>query len=92
MEKHRILQLVFAFLLAGLGSLTIFAFANTAQAAQYQHIPTSENLVTGTESNITSATAAAAGGTNVGSWKGTLADDNFHWTIRYVYRCIPKRR
>jgi hypothetical protein len=81
MEKHRILQLVFAFLLAGLGSLTIFAFANTAQAAQYQHIPTSENLVTGTESNITSATAAAAGGTNVGSWKGTLADDNFHWTV-----------
>ncbi|MDP2930376.1 MAG: hypothetical protein Q8N56_02085 [bacterium] len=49
--------------------------------ATYQFIPVSGNRVVGTEQTITSATAAAIEGVNVGSWKGTLADDNFHWVV-----------
>ncbi len=48
---------------------------------QFQYNPTDGNLVTGTAQNILAATAAAAEGINVGSWKGTLADDNLHWVI-----------
>jgi len=52
-----------------------------AGAGYYQFSPTSGNLVLGTQQTITSATAASAEGVNVGSWRGTLADDNFHWVV-----------
>lgn len=51
------------------------------EAAQYQYVPTSQNLVTGTDKTATSATVAAATGVNMGSWRGTLADDNLHWSV-----------
>ena len=49
--------------------------------AHYQFTPTSGTLVTGTEQTITSAVITSIEGTNVGSWKGTLADDGFHWVV-----------
>ncbi len=49
--------------------------------ANYQFAPTGGAIVTGTAQTITSATVASAEGVNVGSWKGTLADDAFHWTV-----------
>ncbi len=49
--------------------------------ATYQFNPSAGTLVTGSETTITSASIAATEGTNVGSWKGTLADDNFHWVV-----------
>ena len=51
------------------------------ESATYQFNPTHGVIVTGASTTITSATAAAAEGTNVGSWKGTLADDNYHWVV-----------
>lgn len=54
--------------------------AFSAEAATSQCTPTAGQLVVGTERDANSATAAAAAdGTNTGSWKGTLADDGFHW-------------
>ncbi|MBI2096788.1 MAG: hypothetical protein HYT40_01360, partial [Candidatus Sungbacteria bacterium] len=47
--------------------------------ANYQFVPTGGQLVVGTEAIVTSAAAAATEGINVGSWNGTLADDNFQW-------------
>lgn len=64
-----------------LGKLANLATAPTPVLASYQFVPVSGVLVTGTEQTITSAAAAAAEGVNVGSWKGTLADDNFHWLV-----------
>ncbi len=52
-----------------------------AKANTYQFVPTSGSLITGTEQNANSLLAAAAEGVNTGSWKGTLADDNFHWQV-----------
>ncbi|MBP6881162.1 MAG: hypothetical protein KBC35_00880 [Candidatus Pacebacteria bacterium] len=49
--------------------------------ASYQFNPTSSTLITGSETTITAATVASTEGTNVGSWKGTLADDGFHWVV-----------
>jgi hypothetical protein len=64
------------------GSLSLKTSLGTPSAlATYQFFPTNGTRVTGTEQTITSATAAAAEGVNVGSWKGTLADDNFHWAV-----------
>ncbi len=54
---------------------------STAKANTYQFVPTAGNLVTGTELNANSLLAASAEGINTGSWKGTLADDNFHWMV-----------
>lgn len=54
---------------------------STAKANTYQFVPTSGSLITGTEQNANSLLAAAAEGVNTGSWKGTLADDNFHWQV-----------
>jgi hypothetical protein len=48
---------------------------------QHQFRPTGETLVTGTEQNITSATGSSNNGVNMGSWKGTLADDGFSWDV-----------
>ncbi len=51
-------------------------------ANAYNYVPTGGNLVVGTAQAIKSATTSTAnGGANTGSWKGTLADDNFHWVI-----------
>ena len=50
-------------------------------AAAAQFVPTAGTLRNGSEIAITSAAIAATNGTNVGSWKGTLADDNFHWMV-----------
>jgi hypothetical protein len=50
-------------------------------SSNYQFTPVSANLVEGTEVAITSVLAGALEGVNVGSWKGTLADDNFHWVV-----------
>ncbi|TAK89217.1 hypothetical protein EPO04_03930 [Patescibacteria group bacterium] len=52
-----------------------------AHAASFQFTPTAGQLVTGTAQNATSQATANAEGVNVGSYKGTLADDNFHWTF-----------
>ena len=58
--------------------ITLFLGASPAFAA-YQFTPTGGQLVTGNEMPIRSEGAAATTGMNVGSWKGTLADDSFHW-------------
>ena len=52
-----------------------------AHAASFQFTPTAGQLVTGTPQNATSQSNPNAEGVNVGSYKGTLADDNFHWTF-----------
>jgi len=57
----------------------INAAAHPSQQSQFT--PTSQSLVVGTAQTATSQTAAATEGVNTGSWKGTLADDNFHWTV-----------
>ena len=49
--------------------------------ANYRYTPTGGTIITGTAQTITSQTAAASEGTNVGSWKGTHAFDSFHWQI-----------
>lgn len=49
--------------------------------ATYQFTPTGGQLVTGTAQTIVSATASDPEGVNTGSWKGTLGDDDFHWSI-----------
>ena len=49
--------------------------------ATYQFTPTGGAIVLGTAPAILGATVAAAEGTNLGSWRATLADDNFHWGI-----------
>ena len=51
-----------------------------SEAARYQYTPTGGNLVIGTELQINTATTTDTQGTNLGSWRGTLADDNLHWT------------
>jgi hypothetical protein len=59
-----------------------FGFFNFTQAAStYQFVPTDGRLVKGTATTTMSGAAAAAEGTNTGSWKGTLADDNYHWVV-----------
>ena len=52
-----------------------------AHAASFQFTPTAGQLVTGTAQNATSQAVANSGGVNVGSYKGTLANDDFHWTF-----------
>ena len=50
--------------------------------AHYQFTPIGGTMVVGNASSTINAGAAgAAEGVNVGSWKGTLADDNFHWVV-----------
>jgi hypothetical protein len=50
--------------------------------ANNQFVPTNGTIRKGSERAITSvATADSTTGVNVGSWKGTLADDGFHWMI-----------
>ncbi len=49
--------------------------------AHYQFTPTAGTITTGASTTITSATAASTEGVNTGSWKGTLADDSYHWVI-----------
>ncbi len=51
----------------------------THVAKTYQFAPTGNGLVVGSTLAITAQTGAATEGVNTGSWKGTLADDNFHW-------------
>ncbi len=55
--------------------------APKANAATYQFFPTAGTVETGTERNVTSATAAATGGVNLGSYQATLANDSFHWEV-----------
>ncbi len=48
----------------------------------YTFVPTDGQLVVGAEQPVTAATAAAtADGTNLGSWRATLADDGYHWKV-----------
>ncbi len=54
--------------------------ANSVKAT-YQFTPTGGQLVTGTAQTIVSATAASTEGVNTGSWKGTMGDDDYHWSI-----------
>ena len=61
----------------------------TAKANTYQFTPTAGSLVTGTELQANSLLAAAAEGVNTGSWKGTLADDNFHWMVDILATNTP---
>ncbi len=64
-------------------ALAFTALTGQAEAATPLEIRflTGGQLVVGTEKNADSATAAAAEGVNTGSWKGTLADDAFHWVV-----------
>jgi hypothetical protein len=50
-------------------------------AATYQFTPTSGRIVRGVATSTQALLAAAAEGVNMGSWKGTLADDNMHWVV-----------
>lgn len=52
-----------------------------ATAASFQFTPVTGQIVAGTTVNVNGVAAASAEGVNVGSWKGTLADDNYHWQI-----------
>lgn len=53
-----------------------------AHAASFQFTPTAGQIVTGTSPNVTAIGQDGSGeGVNVGSWKGTLRADNFHWQI-----------
>lgn len=53
-----------------------------AQAASFQFTPTAGQIVTGTSPNVTAIGQDGTGeGVNVGSWKGTLRADNFHWQV-----------
>lgn len=45
------------------------------------YAPTSGTLVTGTNTTRLAATASANTGVNVGSYQGTLAEDNMHWSV-----------
>ena len=57
-------------------------FVQTRKAlAHYQFTPTHGTIVTGASTTISSATLGTTEGVNTGSWKGTLADDNYHWVI-----------
>jgi hypothetical protein len=47
----------------------------------YQFTPTSGRMVRGAATSTQAVLAAAAEGVNMGSWKGTLADDNMHWVV-----------
>ena len=49
--------------------------------ATYQFNPSAGTIVVGASTTITSATLGVAEGVNVGSWKGTLAADNYHWVV-----------
>lgn len=49
--------------------------------AHYQFMPSGGTIVTGTASTTSSASAGNTEGVNVGSWKGLLSDDGFHWTV-----------
>ncbi|NTU99300.1 hypothetical protein HGA64_04850, partial [Candidatus Falkowbacteria bacterium] len=50
--------------------------------ALYQFAPTKSKVVVGsTSTGITSATATNGEGVNLGSWKGALSNDNFHWMV-----------
>ncbi len=51
------------------------------ESATYQFTPTHGTIVTGASTTISSATGNNAEGVNTGSWKGTLADDNYHWVV-----------
>jgi Zn ribbon nucleic-acid-binding protein len=81
MSKHQVYKAVFGFLLASGTSLAIFLYAHTAEAAQYQYVPASENLVTGTDGQVVGNVACATAGVNLGSWKATLTDDNCFWIV-----------
>lgn len=52
-----------------------------ATAASFQFTPVAGQIVTGTSVNVNGVAAPNAEGVNVGSWKGTLADDNYHWQV-----------
>jgi len=54
--------------------------ANHASAS-WQFNPTGGELVTGTAQNILAATAASTEGVNLGSWRGTITNDDFHWAV-----------
>ncbi len=49
--------------------------------AHYQFTPTSGAIIVGASTTINSAALGSTEGINTGSWKGTLADDNYHWVV-----------
>ncbi len=49
--------------------------------AHYQFTPSRGAIIVGASTTITAVVAASTEGSNVGSWKGTLADDGYHWTV-----------
>ncbi|QQG49938.1 MAG: hypothetical protein HZB70_04035 [Candidatus Berkelbacteria bacterium] len=93
--RFPVLLIVFLLSLTVSNSLVFFpknedgTRAETAKASTYQFVPTGGNLVTGTDLNANSLLAAAAEGVNTGSWKGTLADDNFHWVVDMLASGTP---
>ncbi len=49
--------------------------------AHYQFTPSRGIITVGASSTINAAAAATGEGVNTGSWKGALADDNYHWSV-----------
>ena len=49
--------------------------------ATYQFTPTGGAVITGTTLPILGMTAVLPEGVNLGSWRATIADDNFHWGL-----------
>ncbi len=65
-----------------LGRFSPLDFPKTHEVlAHYQFTPTHGTIVVGASTTISSVVAPAAEGANVGSWKGTTADDNYHWVV-----------
>jgi hypothetical protein len=62
-------------------SAPLVSLQPTKALAHYQFTPTHGTIVIGASTTINSAAAATTEGVNTGSWKGTLADDNYHWVV-----------
>lgn len=52
-----------------------------ASAASHQFTPVAGQIVTGTSLNVNGQSGFVDEGINVGSWKGTIADDSYHWQV-----------
>ncbi|MEI8361167.1 MAG: hypothetical protein WCG01_03500 [bacterium] len=62
-------------------ALKNFSVLPKTALANYQFAPTGGTIVNGTATSVNSMAVAAAEGVNLGSWRATLADDNYHWMI-----------
>lgn len=88
-KKFVILTIILLFVVSGLhieirkenNTVNIEPALAKQAKATFEFTPTGGQLVTGTAQTIVSATAANTEGVNTGSWKGTLGDDDYHWSV-----------